>query len=257
MSRTKNGYTTIVFDLTGVIFKVNKLDMCKRLGLWRTFWYVLTHRKNPVDLYLNTLNALERLSAHTAENNDQMRFGDISFPASITEYFTGKKTGRQTAYELHAGIQTLYMEHYFASQQERALVDHVVSRFFINDKNASGFIPIKKSIEIIKKLKGSYRLLLLSNFDKETFAQLYTRYRPIFDLFDGMVISGQVGLLKPYKPVYQHLLNSYKITAEETIFVDDQEENLREPRKMGLKTILYKKHSQLLRELQTYTSVKF
>lgn len=254
MNHAKKTYTTIIFDLTGVVFKVNKLDMCRRLGLFRTFWYVLTHRKNPVHLYLNALNALQKLPENKLDTPHSMRFGRLTFPSCITDYFIGKKTGRQTAHELHTGVQTLDAQNYFESSQERALLDHVISKVFIQEKS-NGFVPIKKNVKIVQKLKGSYRLFLLSNFDKETFAQLYHRYRPIFDLFDGMVISGTVGLLKPYKEIYEHLLETYQIDPESAIFIDDQSENLREPQKMGIKTILYKKHKQMLGDLQKYVSV--
>lgn len=256
MKKNTIEYTTIIFDLTGVIFKVNKLNMCKRLGLLRTFWYVLTHRKNPVNLYLNTLNALQKLSPITSDLNNSMRFGRLTFPSCITEYFTGKKTGRQTARELHAGVQTLESQHYFTSSHERALLDHVIAKMFINDRNAHGFVPIKKNIPLLKKLKGSYRLFLLSNFDKETFDQLYHQYRPIFDLFDGLVVSGHIGLLKPYKEVYQYMLDTYQIDPEKTIFIDDQAENLREPKKMGITTILYKRRKQMLGELRKHVTVE-
>jgi HAD superfamily hydrolase (TIGR01509 family) len=244
-------YTTIIFDLTGVIFKVNKLDICKRLGLLRTFWYVLTHRKNPVRLYLNALNALCQLPSHNPLRLKQnMCFGSLIFPSCITEYFTGKKTGLQTAHDLYSGVQTLDAQNYFTSAQERALLEHIIANVFVKERNANGFTPLKKNVRLLKKLKESYKLFLLSNFDKETFEKLYQTHRSIFDLFDGIIVSGQVGLLKPYKEVYHYLLDTYQVDPTKTIFIDDQEENIKEPQKMGITTILYKNRRQMLKELK-------
>ena len=55
---------------------------------------------------------------------------------------------------------------------------------------------------------------------------------------------------KPYKEIYELLLNRFDILADTAVYIDDNERNLKPPREMGLHTILFKSPSQLEEELK-------
>ena len=61
--------------------------------------------------------------------------------------------------------------------------------------------------------------------------------KPIPINFDGILISKEVGINKPYKEIYNILLEKYGLKPDETMFFDDRLNNLVEPRKLGFFTL--------------------
>ncbi|MBQ7906924.1 MAG: HAD family phosphatase [Clostridia bacterium] len=80
--------------------------------------------------------------------------------------------------------------------------------------------------ELICYIKEKYgvKCYLLSNISKY-FAENKHRV-PILSLLDGYVFSGPIGITKPGKEIYQHLLDKFQLKGEETIFIDDKKENI-------------------------------
>jgi putative hydrolase of the HAD superfamily len=62
-----------------------------------------------------------------------------------------------------------------------------------------------------------------------------------FSLFDDVILSSQIGLIKPYPEIYQYAVDKWKINAKESIFIDDREINLKQFEKLGGKTFLFDK----------------
>lgn len=98
--------------------------------------------------------------------------------------------------------------------------------------------PVPGIEEVIKEIKASGRgLYLLSNFNSRLRGELHLA--PSLLLFDGLVISGEVGLVKPNADIYEHLLRTYGLDASECIFVDDRADNLEAGEKLGIKSYLF------------------
>lgn len=109
--------------------------------------------------------------------------------------------------------------------------------------------PILPVVAILKKLKAaSYPLYGLSNWPAEKFAPLREEYS-FFELFDEIVISSDLKLIKPDPAIYQVLLLKINKPAEECIFIDDSEVNTRAAEKLGLRTIVFRSASQLKADL--------
>ena len=69
------------------------------------------------------------------------------------------------------------------------------------------------------------RLLALSNWSAETFPVARDRY-PFLAWFEGIVISGEVGVAKPDARVFEALIERYGVEPSRTVFVDDSEANV-------------------------------
>lgn len=105
-------------------------------------------------------------------------------------------------------------------------------------------------VDIVSRLKSAgYPLYTLSNWSAEKFHLMRPQY-PFFDWFDGLVISGDVGLVKPEKEIYEYLLELAGRPAEECLFIDDHTPNLDTARELGFQTILFQSAPQLEAELQ-------
>ncbi|MGB8367313.1 MAG: HAD-IA family hydrolase, partial [Candidatus Babeliales bacterium] len=102
------------------------------------------------------------------------------------------------------------------------------------------------AIKFVKKCKeNGHQVYVLSNWDKESFGLLRKKYQNIFDLFDGIIISGEHCSTKPSKKIYQKLITQYNLNPEECIFFDDQLENCIAAKAFGIAFVHYKKDKKL------------
>jgi 2-haloacid dehalogenase len=111
---------------------------------------------------------------------------------------------------------------------------------------------IAGTVDILKRLKrAGYPVYGLSNWSAETFPYMRERH-DFFDLFDDMVISGEVGHVKPEPEIFQILLDKIGRPAEECLFIDDSLTNVGQAQKLGFATILFQSPQQLESSLRDY-----
>ena len=93
------------------------------------------------------------------------------------------------------------------------------------------------SISILKNLKQlNYPCYVLSNWSAETFLGMKEKY-PFLNLFDDMIISGEVKLVKPDPSIYELAIKRFKLEPKNTVFIDDKLENILAAKKLSFKTI--------------------
>ena len=61
----------------------------------------------------------------------------------------------------------------------------------------------------------------------------------ILQQFDGLVLSAPIHLLKPTAEIFQYLLDTYHLKAEECLFIDDLPRNITGAEKCGIKGYLF------------------
>ena len=106
------------------------------------------------------------------------------------------------------------------------------------------------TIEILKQLKqAGYSLYGLSNWSAETFPLAREKY-DFFGLFDDMVISGEVGHVKPDPEIFQIMLNKIGRPAQECLFIDDSLPNIKQAQAMGFAVVHFLSPDQLRTRLQ-------
>ncbi len=94
-------------------------------------------------------------------------------------------------------------------------------------------------VKLLRELKNcDYRIWGLTNWSAETIQIAYRKY-DFFQLFDGIVVSGEEKLIKPDKRIYEVLLDRYNLNAEESVFIDDNHANIKAARELGFKAILF------------------
>jgi 2-haloacid dehalogenase len=103
---------------------------------------------------------------------------------------------------------------------------------------------IPGTVLLLYKLKAKYKVYGLTNWSAETIPVIYKRFS-FFKEFDGIVVSGQEKMIKPDKQIYYLLLDRYNLKAENTIFIDDNINNVRIAEQIGLHGIHYENSSQL------------
>jgi putative hydrolase of the HAD superfamily len=105
------------------------------------------------------------------------------------------------------------------------------------------------TVKLIRELEArGVPLYCLSNMPAEMYLHLQ-RQHDFLDAFSGIVISGEVKMMKPEPEVFQHLLDTFKLRAEESVFIDDLVANVDAARMVGLHGILFKDAEQCKQEL--------
>jgi 2-haloacid dehalogenase len=109
---------------------------------------------------------------------------------------------------------------------------------------------IQLVVDILEKLKNAgYPLYVLSNWPAEKFKLVRPLY-PFFEWFDGIVISGEVGLVKPDRAIFEVLLERTGHSADECLFIDDHIPNIEVAEVLGFQTIQFQSALQLEAELR-------
>ncbi|MBE9464687.1 HAD family hydrolase [Dyadobacter subterraneus] len=115
-------------------------------------------------------------------------------------------------------------------------------------------------IELIKELGKKYRLFLLSNTSsihiKEVNKILHAAsgVEKLDDLFEKVYLSYEMGKMKPDPAIYLQVLEESGLVAEETLFLDDNPDNITAASKLGIDTILVQKPVTILDYLKDYVA---
>ena len=111
------------------------------------------------------------------------------------------------------------------------------------------FTPIRPTCDLIRKLKGRYRLGLLSNTNPLHF-QYGIQTSEVFPLFDAVTMSFQVKALKPDPRLFEDSLEKLDLVAEECVFIDDISAFAEAANGCLLHGIHYHGHQELLQDLK-------
>ena len=85
--------------------------------------------------------------------------------------------------------------------------------------------------------RRGYRIYILSNLSVESYA--FIRQYDFFRLIDGGVFSYQENACKPEEKIYRALLDRYGLAPEETVFLDDNPDNIAGAERLGIRTVLF------------------
>lgn len=108
---------------------------------------------------------------------------------------------------------------------------------------------IEKNVHVLHLLKEKYPIYGLTNWSAELITIAYDRY-DFFNYLEGIVVSGDEKLIKPDPKLYHVLLNRYNLKANESLFIDDNINNIETARKMGFHTIHINEGVDLKKEVK-------
>ena len=103
-------------------------------------------------------------------------------------------------------------------------------------------IDVKK-VELVKRLSKDYKLFVLSNTSKPHIDALNKSLREVHqindlkDLFHKVYYSYDVALRKPSTEIYEYVLKDAQLNANETLFIDDNLDNLKGASRVGIQTL--------------------
>jgi 2-haloacid dehalogenase len=109
---------------------------------------------------------------------------------------------------------------------------------------------IDGTVEILAELKAAgMPLYVLSNMEPETFPVRLARF-DFLHWFDGHVISGEEGVIKPDARIFRRLLRRFDLQPTRTVFIDDSTINVEAAAALGITSVLFESPAQLRSDLE-------
>jgi 2-haloacid dehalogenase len=98
---------------------------------------------------------------------------------------------------------------------------------------------IEGSVAILEEIRTKgIKTYAISNFSGEKFVVASGLY-PFLALFDGVIISGQEGILKPDARIFRLLCQRYGLAPGDCFFIDDSATNVAAARAEGMQAHLF------------------
>ena len=108
----------------------------------------------------------------------------------------------------------------------------------------------KPVLNLLTKLKGKAKIFLLSNTDAIHIRAIEGKYDILRNL-DGAVLSFEVGYCKPEPEIYHKALKQSNTSCENSLLIDDLEENVLGAEKVGIKGFKFTECDKLKTFLQS------
>ncbi len=109
--------------------------------------------------------------------------------------------------------------------------------------------PIDGTVEVLSEVKQrGVPLYAITNWSAETFPPQRQRF-PFLSWFDGIVVSGLEGVIKPDPRIFHILCERHRIAPETAVFIDDVAANAAAASALGIHGIHFRSPDQLRHEL--------
>jgi epoxide hydrolase-like predicted phosphatase len=118
----------------------------------------------------------------------------------------------------------------------------------VRDEFFAGDIIDLHLLDFLRSLRGKYKVGLISN--AWSGLRAYIVSKKFEDAFDAMIISAEVGVMKPDARIYRIALEKLGVAPSESVFVDDFVENVEAARAVGMQAIHFTGSEKALKEMK-------
>lgn len=245
----------IIWDLGDTLLEIDQLAMAGQIGMGDLFFHSLFSWSSPIEIKDQVFKILNQIKKPTNRPHHPT-YNEQQLPELICNWLEGSKDSQQISKEVNQFIDDPKNSKFFSSDRHKRIIKNSIEAMFNSKELAKNMKPIKSNIKLLEKCaKKNHKLFILSNFDTKTFNCLKKsrRFKKVFQYFkpENIVISSDIGLLKPDPKIYDHIIKKYNLDPKECTFIDDQKDNLKAAEKAGIKTIFYKGTKQLEKELKS------
>lgn len=119
--------------------------------------------------------------------------------------------------------------------------------FFFSSKNRAVY-------HIANRLKKNYRISLLSNTNILHYRYIKDNF-PIFNVFEKLFLSFEIGAVKPDKVIYQKAIKALGVLPENIFYTDDRPELVNSASGLGIKSFVFTSVEQLIKDLSSLNIV--
>ena len=120
----------------------------------------------------------------------------------------------------------------FSEARMEDFIEHIQNSLVKNDAALALFYQI---------IDHDYAVYYITNMNSAFFETLDER-NSFISLFNGGIVSSKELLIKPEPEIFQLLAERYGLAPEETLFIDDHEQNIEAARSLGFKTVRFERN---------------
>lgn len=166
------------------------------------------------------------------------------FPDADPAHFV--KQMRSLWIDLNLGKLT-EAEALFAFQNQLGISEQEVLTLMLRLKTSQ--TPIAGSLELLKKLYIAKVPLYSITDNVREIIDYHKLNSEFLQYFRGVVVSADVGVLKPDQKIYRHLLDTYNLVPQESVFIDDVQINVDGALAVGMHSFQFKDSKDCLIKL--------
>ncbi|MFN3892727.1 MAG: HAD family hydrolase [Beijerinckiaceae bacterium] len=110
--------------------------------------------------------------------------------------------------------------------------------------------PIAESVQVLEDLRAAgVPTYAITNFPAEKFDETCALY-PYLAGFRGVIVSGRERITKPDPAIFHLLLERYRLSAADCVFIDDNPANVAAAQSVGFTALLFTMPAALRAELR-------
>ena len=95
------------------------------------------------------------------------------------------------------------------------------------------------SVELMERLIDvGHDVTLLTNWAADTFVEARARF-PFLEKPRGITVSGEIGMIKPERGIYDHHAKTFGLEPAASLFIDDSQKNVDGARASGWQAVLF------------------
>jgi putative hydrolase of the HAD superfamily len=157
------------------------------------------------------------------EHSEAHGFNDEYFKTMLDEFNLGNIT--------EDDVIERFSKYQGITSTKEQIREELASRLHINE-------PLISLIQQLRE-KG-YNTVLLTNANHIFFeTYLYPKYPNFKSLFDDIIISSSIKMIKPHQDIFLYTLEKIHKNGAEILFVDDTKENVEMAQTLGIQSFVY------------------
>lgn len=122
----------------------------------------------------------------------------------------------------------------------------------VRDGVLAGFTRNDELLDWIQAtLRSTYKIGLLSNISRGTMAEYFSR-EELTSLFDAVVLSSDIGMIKPHRPAYEAIGQALDVRLSQAIMIDDLQENVDGALASGMQALRFVSNKDLFKSFGIY-----
>ncbi len=252
----------LICDLGGIFFDLNTSGFIEAVGDGSTVRGVLNVLQYAVRDFKNPFKAIEDKFFETLDQfplkaeegfKAACKSSGKRLPYALCAYQAGRITSKDLLPAAEQVCDRLHdKKDFFASEREEQIIRNVLKGTFNPEVHAKYTYPLTNALELLNEVAsqvnedGTKKYIIegLSNWDRESFAFVHKNFEKEFSYFDDIVISGNIGTVKPNNGAFEFVLNKLAqqgFTKEDCMFIDDQKENVDAAHALGIRAVLVKR----------------
>ena len=173
---------------------------------------------------------------------------DLGFPKEVITFLDENFINATTWQELDRGVMNTQEVLKIVQGRKKEYANYVM-KFWEHIEEA--IVAYDYAAPWLRELKErGFHIYLLTNYPDELFAANELDRFPFIPYVDGAIVSSRVHFIKPEAQIYQSLLDTYQLKAEECVFMDDRGVNVEGAKEMGLHAFVFNGHEDAKEKLE-------